>query len=367
MNFAPKSFHLQWHITERCNLQCRHCYREQKFLKNELSFSFVAAIFKDFLNLIRKWKLKRDDVRLTFVGGEPFVRRDFFEILLMAYKHHSKFRYGILTNGTLIDKKTAKKLKDLEIDYIQISIEGGEKINDQIRGKGTFKKIASAMCLLKEIGVAPFNTNFSMTVSRLNLKEIPKVAQLAQKLNVFLAIRRMVPIGFGRQMKKYVLAPNEVRKMWLDLIKTEKKQNFRFGFGCEDGILVQDLPNYFPKECTSGYLSMTVLPNGDVYPCRRLPILSGNLKKNSLEEIYYNSKNFKKLRNMNNLNDICHQCPKFEQCHGGARCIAHAYFGQIEAPDPHCWGLFKKLPPKNLKWLVFSHKERLNEGLINFI
>lgn len=364
--FKPKSIHLQWHITEKCNLACLHCYKEEKFLKNELSFSEIKKIFNDFLKLIKEWNLQRDDVRVSFVGGEPFLRKDFFEILELAKKNHSRLRFGILTNGTLIDKNVVKKLKEIEPDYIQISLEGGEKIHEKIRGEGTFKKILEATNLLKKFTIAPFNINFSMTITKLNLKEIPKVARMAKSLNVFLAIRRQVPIGFGKKLKKFFLSPPQVRKMWQDIFFLERKLKIKISLGCEDGILVQDFPNYCPRECTAGYLAITILPNGDVYPCRRLPIFAGNLREKTLREIYYDSEVFKKLRNLNTINNICHLCSYFETCHGGARCIAFAFFSQIQAPDPHCWGLFKKLPSPKLKWKIFSKKEMLNERLIDF-
>lgn len=366
MFFRPKNFHLQWHITEKCNLSCLHCYREEKFLKNELSFFEIKKIFNHFLKLIKEWQLKRDDVRVSFVGGEPFLRKDFFEILELAKQNHSKLRFGILTNGTLIDKNVIKKLKEIEPDYIQISLEGGEKIHDQIRGKGTFKKAIEATKLLKKANIAPFNINFSMTLTKLNLKEIPKVIKIAKIQNVFLAIRRQVPIGFGKKLKKFFLSPLEVKKTWESIFFMEKKFKIKISLGCEDGILVQEFPNYSPRECTSGYLSLTILPNGDVYPCRRLPIFVGNLREKTLKEIYYDSQVLKKLRNLNTINNVCHCCPYFEICHGGARCVAFGFFSQIQAPDPHCWGLFKKLPLPTLKWRIFSKKERLNERLINF-
>jgi len=362
INFKPKSFHLQWHLTERCNLNCLHCYKEKKFLKGELHFFQVKKIFFEFLKLIKEWQLNRENVRVSFTGGEPFVREDFFEILELASKKRKNIRFGILTNGTLLNENIIKKLEDLKLDYLQISIEGGEKINDQIRGKGTFKKIIKALKILKKTKIF---VGLSMTVTKINLSEIEKVIKIAKKFKVALGVRRQVPIGFGKKLSKFSLSPKEVQKMYHYLFWLKKDYDLIF-FGCEDGILAQDFPEYFPNGCSAGYLSMTILPNGDVYPCRRLPIFSGNLKNSSLKEIYYFSKVFRKLRNLNQINKVCHQCPFFEICLGGGKCQAFGYFGKIEAPDPHCWRIFKNLPSKNLKWKSFSKKEKLNEELIDF-
>ena len=355
IKFNPRSFHLQWHITERCNLRCRHCYQDPDFLKKEIGIQELVKILEDFIKQIKVWGLSREAVRISLTGGEPFVRKDFFELLKKCYENRSKFQYGILTNGTLLDTETAKKLKKLKVDYVQVSLEGTEKVNDRIRGKGVFKKAVKAVRLLKKEGI---NVNLSMTVSKINLKEVPKVVGLSKKLEVSLGIRRYVPCGNKKAMEKFLLKPAQVRKLWHYIL--EKKQTFwpQISLGCEDGMLVQDFLRYRADNCSAGYLSFTVLPNGDVYPCRRLPILSGNLLKQSFKNIYYESKVFKKLRNPNNINDVCYSCPYYEKCYGGAKCMAFGYFKEVSSPDPQCWRLFRELPDANLKWRNSSQDRR---------
>ena len=104
---------------------------------------------------------------------------------------------------------------------------------------------------------------------------------------------------------------------------------------------------YKVNTCVAGYSSLTILPNGDVYPCRRLPIYVGNVLKQSLEEIFYKSKELRKLRNPGNINIRCQNCPYFDECLGGAKCVSYGYWkdSYLEnpqfLPDPQCWGLFK--------------------------
>lgn len=357
--FKPKSFHLQWHITERCNLRCKHCYQDSLRLKEELGTQELFDILEVFIAQIRKWEIPSEFVRISITGGEPLVRRDFFDLLKKCYQNRSFFRYGILTNGTLLNKENVEKLKKLKVNYIQISLEGMEKINDYIRGEGVFKKIINAVKLLKN---AEMELNFSMTVTKLNLKEVPKIINLSKELGVGLGIRRLVPWGRGKQLKSLILEPGEIRALWHYIF--EAKQNFyhRIGLGCEDGILVQDFPGYQTTGCSAGYLSFTVLPNGDVYPCRRLPLFCGNLLKKSFEYIYYNSETLKKLRNQNNINDVCFLCPFYDRCQGGAKCVSFAYFKDFSSPDPQCWRLFEKLPEPELKWKNNwqKRKEKLN-------
>ena len=355
IKFKPKSFHFQWHITERCNLRCKHCYQDPSFLKQEVSTKELFRVLEDFIRQIKAWDLPKERVRISFTGGEPFIRKDFFALLEKCHQNRSKFRYGILTNGTLLDKTVIKRLKKLKVDYVQISLEGTEKINDSIRGRGVFKKAIRAMKLLKDNDMA---TNFSMTVSRVNLKEVPKVVNLSKKLGVSLGIRRCVPCGSGRELKDSLLTPKEVSSLWHYILKTRQTLSSQIGLGREDGMLVQDVPGYRSGDCSAGYISFGVLPNGDVYPCRRLPIWSGNLLKQSFRAIYYNSKPLQRLRNMNNINDVCYNCPHFEKCHGGAKCIAFSYFGEASSPDPQCWRLFEELPNSKLKWRNSGRKKK---------
>ena len=74
------------------------------------------------------------------------------------------------------------------------------------------------------------------------------------------------------------------------------------------------------------------------------------LKILGLTEEIYNSKSMKKLRNINDINDVCYECPNFEKCKGGAKCVAFSYFNNAQAPDPQCWRLFSDLPDSSLKW-----------------
>ena len=353
VRFKPRSFHLQWHITERCNLSCKHCYQDPVLIKKELEIKDLVKILDSFIKQIKAWDLPKEAVRISFTGGEPLVKKDFPKLLQKCYENRDKFYYGILTNGTLLDKKKARELKKLKTDYVQVSLEGLEKTNDHIRGRGVFKKAIRAVRLLKKEKIA---VNLSLTLSRVNLKDVPGVINLSRKLAVPLGIRRLIPSGRGKNLKKFILTPKELRQIWHYIQRANKISGKRIGLGCEDGMLVQDFPDYQPGSCSAGYVSFTVLPNADVYPCRRLPILSGNLLKQSFRDIYYNSRPLQKLRDLRNINDVCYSCPYYEKCLGGAKCVAFSYFKDTESPDPQCWRLFEKLPEPKLRWRKSGRK-----------
>ncbi len=360
--FKPRSFHLQWHITEKCNLRCKHCYINPNFLKKELPLKVLIGILNQYLSQIKKWKLSRQDTKISFTGGEPFLRNDFFEILQECYKNRKVVQYGILTNGTLLDRKTVKNLQDLRVNYVQVSLEGMEKVNDYIRGKGVFKKVIKSIQLLKREKIL---VGISMTVNKENLQDVPAMIVLANNLNInYLSLRKLIPVGRGGQMKESILNIKEVKKLFLYILNARNSSKTNIVMGGEDAILAQE-GHYLPQGCSAGYTSVTILPNGDVYPCRRLPLLSGNLLKQSFEDIYYNSKKLKEIRNLNKVNSTCQSCPYFNECCGGAKCISYAYFGNPFAPSPYCWRLFDKLPDSNMKWKTTEKKQkRLNQKMI---
>ncbi|MDD4062722.1 MAG: radical SAM protein [Candidatus Pacebacteria bacterium] len=340
-------FHFQWHITERCNLNCTHCYKEQKFIKEELSTQELLDILDHYYKQLNDWGLDRDQNRISFTGGEPFIRDDFWQILENCFQNKDKITYGILSNGTLLSKESVQKLKALEIDYFQVSLEGLEEINDEIRGQGSFKKIINALELLNN-----FNIDFSisMTVTKANLREVPDVISLAKEIGASsIGVRRLVPVGVGKKMEELMLTPQETKDLFKYINQENNKSDFSVSVGCEEGLLAQEM--ILPRGiCNAGYYSFSVLPNGDVYPCRRLPILCGNLTQNSFQDILTKSKELQDLRNLNNINQECQSCPYFNECLGGAKCIAGGYFGDPFAPDPQCWRLFDKLPDPEKKW-----------------
>jgi radical SAM protein with 4Fe4S-binding SPASM domain len=360
-SFSPRSFHLQWHITERCNLSCKHCYFDQKFIKEELSKESLFKIFDKYIKQIKFWKLNKEKSRITFIGGEPFIREDFYELLQKAYDNSRVTDYGIATNGTLINKNSAIILKDLMVNYVQVSLEGRKAVNDSIRGKGSFIKAIRSLKILKKAGL---NISISFTASKMNIEEIPYLIKIALNLGIKnLSVRRLVPIGRGKDIRKMLLTPEEIKRLYLYSAYANQKTGLKMDLGCESGILAQ-IPFFFPNRCSAGYLSFSILPNGDIFPCRRLPLYAGNLLKESFNNIYYDSKIFKQLRNINNINSSCKNCPYFSECGGGAKCINYGYFQNPFSPDPQCWRLFKNLPPALFKIEKEKKENKLDERWI---
>ena len=345
----PRSFHLQWHITERCNFKCKHCYTEGDM--KELDIRELFMVLEQYIGLIRTWELdKNKGIRkLSISGGEPLLRRDFFRLLDEIHSNREMFSsVGVMSNGSTINDSVAKRLKDLGISGVQISIDGLEENNDKIRGKGSFKKALNGIDKLVDnelpVGV-------SMTIHKGNVNDVEGLISLCNSIGVkSLGVSRLVPIGRGKDTR--MLEPLETKKFYEKIMELKRKwkdKGVYLSTHCSDSLWFLEDKNHETHGCSAGYDSFSILPNGDVVPCRRFPVKVGNVLEKSLIDIWYTSDFLWKLRNKGNIS-FCKNCKLFDKCFGGARCVAYGYFNDSFAPDPQCWKIFKKLPePGNFK------------------
>ncbi len=139
IDIIPRIFKLQWHITEHCNFRCSHCYQEN-YDTPEMSLEQMEGALKQYVELMKKWRIPREHASITITGGEPFLYKDFFKFLEKIHQYSPYFQWGILSNGSLLTRENAKKLRLFKIRGYQVSLEGMEYVNDKIRGAGNFKK-----------------------------------------------------------------------------------------------------------------------------------------------------------------------------------------------------------------------------------
>lgn len=335
-----KTLRLQWHVTEKCNWHCRHCYQEKNKNNKELDLGKMVDVLENFINLGDKLSIPFPLLSVAFTGGEPFARGDFIDLLENIKKYKNRVVFSILTNGSFLTKEIIIKLKDdIGIRSIQFSVEGYRDLNDSIRGKGSYDLVKEKIKLLNDIGI---NAQISLTMMKDNIKDIPKIISDFSKYKVRFNFRRFVPIGKGQAIKKLMLSPSEVKKVYLYLEKKRNSsQKINIWRGCEEGI-------FAPLISKDGELRhcqifnkrvIVVMPNGDVYPCRRLPIKLGNIMKEDLGDIYFNSSIYNRLSDINTNNKKCIKCQFFSNCLGGARCVAFAYSNNnsFENLDPQCF------------------------------
>jgi len=275
-------FFIQWHLTERCNLKCTHCYQSSN-PGTELSFAEVEAAVDEVSDMLVAWTAQYGlsfSPSFNITGGEPFLRKDIFDILGII--SNRGYEIYLLSNGTLISKEKAQALALLGIRGVQVSIEGPEVIHEQIRGKGSFSQSLSGIRNLLDAGL---NVSLNVTLSELNAGYFLDLVSLASSLGVRrLGFSRLVPAGRGETLIPSLLAKDKVRKIYEQIFSLEVKgleivtgdpvaSQMRSAF---DGADAGPVPK---GGCAAGLSGLTLLPDGTVVPCRRLFLPRGNVRR----------------------------------------------------------------------------------------
>jgi radical SAM protein with 4Fe4S-binding SPASM domain len=299
-------------------------------------------VLEQYKNMLKFWRSKtvRNWPRgnITVSGGEPFVREDFLDLLEVFSANREHFSFAILTNGSFIDMDMAKRLCKLGPAFVQVSIEGTHTTHDKIRGQGNFEQTVSA---LKHLVREQIRTFISFTAHKANFREFTEVARLGQKLGVFrIWADRLIPLGKGVSLSEQVLTPDETREFFEIMHKSCRKAA-RSWFNRTEIAMHRALQFLIaggrPYYCTAGDTLITVQPNGDLYPCRRMPIPVGNLMETPFEELYYKSDLLCALRNRDSISEGCQDCFYSKLCRGGLRCMSCAVTGDLFKADPGCW------------------------------
>ncbi|MCL5982395.1 MAG: radical SAM protein [Firmicutes bacterium] len=329
-----QEFYFQWHITEQCNLRCKHCYHEKYESSGQLNLTSLLQVLDQIDNAVAKWgKL----ASLSITGGEPLLRLEELKSIVdhLELKHHVYY-FDILTNGILLDEDIVSLLsRSNKLRRVQLSLEGpDDATNDMIRGRGSFRKIVNRIDLLKKKGIP---VSVMVTLTRDNRKEIPSFVALAKEIDVdYLSFERFIPQGNGTELKDQLLSREELRDAFELISKlAEQEKEVRILTYRPLFALCSDNGGYGAM-CSAGTNALTIMHNGVVYPCRRLPLPLGHILKDSLYKIWYDSEILWKIRDCRNLRGKCNGCELRPACRG---CRAMAYFvnGDYLAEDPQCW------------------------------
>jgi radical SAM protein with 4Fe4S-binding SPASM domain len=329
-----EQFHIQWHITNLCNLRCRHCYQDDFSNQRDLDWTGLQEVAKNILATVRKWD-KTASIHLT--GGEPLLKPELFPLLEYLDQNPRIDELGIITNGLLIGQEWVKKISTFpKLKKIKISLDGAEAgTNDSIRGKGNFSKVIQNLSWVKKENQLEVLLMF--TVMRKNFRELPTFFNLSQDLGIHgFIIERFIPLGRGKDKRGDVLRKEE----WEELITTLsdlfliEERNDLLSYQAFQVDLCQNEPELLGAPCVIGTDGLCIMPNGDVFPCRRFPVSIGNLLEKPLDEIWKKSEMLEEMRRKENLKGKCGKC-EIEECRG-CRSIALALTGDYLAEDPHC-------------------------------
>lgn len=332
---SPGRFKIQWHITETCNLACRHCYQES-FPPNEPDrdalFHIHDRIRSFFLNLKDKHN-GQSRFHLSITGGEPLMSPHLKPLLERMQQDKSLYCFSILSNGTQIDPAWAEKLKSYAPAFVQVSMEGAKKVHDAIRGKGSYDKARQGARNLVKAGLP---VSFAMTVHRKTMDGMPHVVKLARKLGVKTVwADRMIPRGRAWEPSMAPLSPFELKAFHQKMASLRKSSGRKTRVTMGRALQFQEGGGK-PYRCQAGKRLLAILPGGTVLPCRRMPEPLGNVMDTPLDHLYGNHGFLKRLRDKDAIPHACSDCFYARLCRGGLRCLSYAMYGDPFRKDPDC-------------------------------
>ncbi len=343
-----------WNFTYKCNLKCKHCYSESGIVsKTEISTEEAFNVVDQLADF--------GVTSLAFSGGEPLMRKDFFEIAQRAV--NSGLYVSLATNGTLLNEENVRKLKAVGLHYVEISLDGADaKTHDYFRGKnGAFNQTFQGLknCLKEDIC-----TCIAVTATKNNLKEIPVILEMAETMGIDrFTLFNFIPTGRGKEIIVADPSPQEREEILSYLNKqlsedhkiailSTTPQLARVALQCqypnqEDIIMplahmeaakiskrAKSLADFIGG-CGAGRFYCAISPEGKVQPCVFMPLEVGDLKTEKIENIWNNSPILSDLRDRKKLKGRCSRCDYKFVC-GGCRARAYAYYDDYLKSDPGC-------------------------------
>lgn len=314
-------FVLQWHITHRCNLRCSHCYQDDYFaFADRAAFENVLSQYERLLNAYGF----RGHINIT--GGEPLLHPDFYWLLNEIKQRNMTF--AVLTNGTTLTLRDARRLKRLGALYVQVSLDGSQSAHDAIRGDGSFERALNGIRALKTAGIY---TDVSFTVGCGNRGELKDLARLCKRLGVDKLWFDRVIIPKERDIHNQSLSADE----YAELCKTAASLNRRGMVSCARALQFLPCREKRIYRCSAGKTLLAITADGSVMPCRRLSLTAGNVNDSELLTIYRDSPLLNEIRNAP-VPEGCKGCAYESECAGGAKCASFAKCGSYLIRDPDC-------------------------------
>jgi len=325
----------QWHITEQCNWRCTHCYHEG-YLDEWPDLNILKNTFEQIVEIKKNYFWLIVNKYVNFAWWEPFLKKEFLDLLEYINDRNIIKNIGILTNWSLINQKLLdrlKKFKNLKFRF-QMSLEWEKKVNDLIRWKWTFEIVKDKIKLLRQNNI---EIRISFTLTTKNQNELIKLIPFIQEFNINLWVRRIVPMWQSNEEYNLMLSQEEWYKLsikYFNINKNILKWKWTINLSWCSEITWYKYKWYW---CwINDNRVLTIMHNLDVYACRRLPIIFGNLKKDKLNNILNWNKYLEFVKSHNYI-ELCKKCPYVSWCKWWAKCITYAKNKTLKMEDPQCY------------------------------
>jgi len=271
-------FTLQWHVTQACDLHCKHCYDRSTI--SPLTLEQGITILDQFRGFVLD---RRVHGQVTFTGGNPLLYTHFEEL----YKEAAKRNFTIAILGNPTTREVIESLQMIQpLSFYQVSLEGLQEHNDSIRGEGHFQRIMEFLKILDDLSIYSM---VMLTLTRENMGQVLELAEiLRDKVDLF-TFNRLSQTGEGaalataekdayqKFLEEYIEAAKSNPTMALkdnliNIIREEQREGL-FG-GCTG------------YGCGAAFNFCSLLPNGDMHACRKFQSPIGNVLESSILELY---------------------------------------------------------------------------------
>jgi selenobiotic family peptide radical SAM maturase len=319
------SFSLQWHITQICDLHCKHCYDRTD--RSPLTYEQAVRVLDDVRSFCRQRSVQG---AISFTGGNPLLHPRFIDI----YRAAAERGFGTAILGNPAPRCRIEEIVAVQMpSFFQVSLEGLREHNDSIRGRGHFGRILAFLEVLRSLDVYSM---VMLTLTRDNMDQvIPLAETLRSKADVF-HFNRLALFGEGANLA----LPDRTRyRQFLEEYLKAAETNPVMG-------IKENLVNILRREkgvdlfggcagygCGAAFNFVSLLADGEVHACRKLPSPIGNLHRQPMAEIY-DSAEAKRYR----LGpSVCRGCDVRPACGGClASTLSHG-LNIFEDKDPFCF------------------------------
>ncbi|MBD3347120.1 MAG: 12,18-didecarboxysiroheme deacetylase [Chitinivibrionales bacterium] len=342
-----------WNCTRRCNLKCVHCYSHSQDI--DYGGEMTTDQGKKFLDDLAAF----GSPVILFSGGEPLTRKDLFE--LITHARTRGLRAVVSTNGTLINHEQAGKLKEADLSYVGISIDGLRETNNTFRRTpGAFERALDGVRACTDRGL---KVGLRFTITKHNVRDIPGIFDLIEKEKIpRICFYHLVYAGRGAELMNDDLSHQETRAV-VDLIIDRTAILHKKGLPTE--VLTVD------NHCDGIYLYLRMLKENNPRADQVMELLKmnggnssgvgigcvgwdgsvhadqfwrhytfGNVIRRPFSEIWTDRSDplMKKLKNKKrHVKGRCAQCTYLDVCGGNFRVRAEAVYGDIWAQEPACY------------------------------
>jgi radical SAM protein with 4Fe4S-binding SPASM domain len=325
--------HVYWHITNACNLRCKHCIASSgESFREELSDQAHERILDELIS--------NKVAFISFTGGEPLINKNrLFRLAKKARKNG--IALWLATNAILATPEIAAELADIGFNDVQISIDGFAN-HDLVRGHGALEKTIAGIKNLQNAGM---ETTLCMAVMRPCIKEVDDVINWSLENNVQrIKFIRFLPLGRGAINTDLEFSKEEEIEVAKKLFDLKNKYEGRIRLVLNDsypsfaGYREDDIITVTGWDCCSARVYCYINSKGEMAPCAcgaLAGLYGGNVMNDSLQNIWNNSDVFKNMRKFK-ANAACSKCSIWEECKGGCKVSAYVYHGDISMPDSLC-------------------------------